>query len=340
MRKWKFPIVILTFLFIILLGVGFWVVFKPNTAIKDQTSIFIPSGSSYNDVLTILSENKILSSTQTFTWLASLMNYNDRTIRPGKYNIKPGMTNRQLIRKLRSGNQDPVKLVLNNIRFLSDLAGKASHYLEVDSLSMLQYLREPKVFQQYGFDVDNFLTMFIPNTYQIFWTASPQEFVDRMKKEFDTYWNKERLDALETNQLTPTSAYILASIVEKESNYNDEKSRIAGVYLNRLKNGIKLQADPTVVYAMGDFSILRVLHSHLTYDSPYNTYLNEGLPPGPICMPSLQSLEAVIHAEQHDFVYFCAKADNSGAHAFAVTYQEHLRNADAFARWLNERNIK
>lgn len=174
----------------------------------------------------------------------------------------------------------------------------------------------------------------------MFWTTSPEAFVKRMKKEYDNYWTVDRKNKIEVNNITPTEAYIIASIVEKESNYNPERPIIAGVYLNRYQAGERLQADPTVVFAIGDFSIQRVLYSHLKTESPYNTYLNSGLPPGPICMPSMASLEAVINAEKHNYKFFCARPDNSGIHVFAETYQEHLKNAGNFSKWLNSLNIK
>lgn len=325
---------------VIIGGFGYYYLYAPNTALAESKSIFVPTGSSYDDVEKQLISENIIKSAASFKAVAGMMRYTKANVPAGKYTFKPGMSNKTMVSKLRSGNQDPVDLVVNNVRFISDLAGKVGRYLQADSLTILNYLNDPAIFTKYGYTQENFLTMFIPNTYKLFWTATPDDFVERMAKEHKKYWSAERISAVEEHNLNPTTAYVLASIVDKESNYNAEKPRIAGVYLNRLKQGIKLQADPTVVYAMGDFTIMRVLHSHLLFESPYNTYLNMGLPPGPICMPSLQSLDAVINAEDHDFVYFCAKADNSGAHAFAVTYDEHLKNADAFARWLNEKNIK
>ena len=174
----------------------------------------------------------------------------------------------------------------------------------------------------------------------MFWTTTPEKFVARMKKEHDTFWTEERENKIKQHNLDKKQAYIVASIVEKESNYDPERPTIAGVYLNRLKAGEKLQADPTVVFAIGDFSIQRVLYSHLETDSPYNTYKYTGLPPGPICMPSIASLEAVINADKHEYMFFCAKADNSGIHVFAKDYSSHLKNAEAFANWLNSLNIK
>ncbi len=319
---------------------GFYHFFKSNNVlITEPKAFYIHSNANFEDVLKIMQDSNILKNVGTFKTVASFLKYQD-LVKPGKYILKPGMDNHEIISKLRSGNQDPQKVTINNIRMISDLAGKAARYFESDSLTILDYLKSPETVQQYGFNQDNFLTMFIPNTYEMFWTTTPEAFVKRMKKEYDEFWTDDRKNKIAANNLTPSEAYIVASIVEKESNYNPERPTIAGVYLNRYHAGERLQADPTVVYAVGDFSIQRVLYSHLKTDSPYNTYLNAGLPPGPICMPSMASLEAVINAEKHKYKFFCAKPDNSGIHVFAETYEEHLKNADNFSKWLNSLNIK
>ncbi len=316
-------------------------VLKQNTAfLAEKKVLYIPTGASYTQLVDSLSKDSIIGDFPSFRLTAKLMRYQEDHIRPGRYLFRKGMTNREMVGKLRSGSQDAPRVVINNIRLLSDLAGKAGRYFEADSLAFLNYLSKPETAAQYGMNQEQFLTMFIPNTYEMFWTTTPEKFVARMKKEYDNFWNDARKQALAEIKRTPTEAYILASIVEKESNYDPERPTIAGVYLNRLNVGEKLQADPTVVFATGDFSIQRVLYSHLQTDSPYNTYLNVGLPPGPICMPSIASLEAVIHAEKHDYFFFCARADNSGIHVFAKDYTSHLKNADAFSAWMNARNIK
>ncbi len=306
---------------------------------SESKTIYIHSDATFDDVLQIMKDSNVLKDISTFRTVAHLRNY-DTSVKPGKYILKPGMNNQQIAGKLRSGDQDPQKVTINNIRMISDLAGKASRYFESDSITFLNYLKDPEVAASLGYNQDNFLTMFIPNTYEMFWTSTPESFVKRMKKEYDNFWTQDRINKLTANNLTPTEAYIIASIVEKESNYTPEKPVIAGVYLNRLHAGERLQADPTVVFAMGDFSIQRVLYTHLKTDSPYNTYLNTGLPPGPICMPSMASLEAVINVDKHKYMFFCARPDNSGIHVFAETYQEHLKNADNFSKWLNSLNIK
>lgn len=312
-----------------------------NTKIsEDSKSIFIPSNSSFEDVVRILNDSSILVKESSFRTVAQIMRYNKDKVPAGRYVIKQGWSNHQLISKLRSGNQDPQNVVINNIRTIYDLAGKASKYFETDSTGFLSYFLNDSTSEKFGFNKDNFLTMFIPNTYQMFWTTTPEKFVSRMKNEYDDFWTNERQSKIKLHNLDKNQAYIVASIVEKESNYDPEKSTIAGVYINRLNSGEKLQADPTVVFAMGDFNIQRVLYSHLETDSPYNTYKYAGLPPGPICMPSVASLEAVINAEKHEYLFFCAKADNSGIHVFARDYNEHQKNAADFSKWLNSLNIR
>lgn len=305
---------------------------------EDSKAIFIPIDASFDDLMQIMTDSSILKSNASFLTVAKLMKY--KKPKAGRYLIKKNQSNREIITKLRSGDQDPHKIVVNNIRTIHDLAGKASRYFETDSLTFLQYLTDVNTASSFGFTNEDFLTMFIPNTYEMFWTTTPDKFVTRMKKEYDGFWDDEKLEKIKKHNLDKTQAYIVASIVEKESNYDPERPAIAGVYLNRLKAGEKLQADPTVVFATGEFTLQRVLFSHLKIDSPYNTYMYSGLPPGPICMPSVSSLNAVINAEDHEYMFFCAKPDNSGIHAFARDYGEHQKNAAAFSAWLNSLNIK
>lgn len=319
-----------------LVGKMLW---SPNVnPAQKEYELYIPTGASYSDVIDSLNQRKIIKDMTSFATVAKIKSFNKS--RPGRYVITDDMSNMQIINKLRSGNQDAENVVINNVRLISDLAGKASRYFEADSMRFLNYLTQPETAAKYGFTNENFLAMFIPNTYEMFWTATPEKFAERMNKEYQKYWTPERLQKIQKHNLDPKQAYTLASIVEKESNYDPERPTIAGVYLNRLKAGEKLQADPTVVFAVGDFTLQRVLYSHLKTDSPYNTYLYPGLPPGPICMPSLASLEAVVNATDHQYLFFCAKPDNSGIHVFAETYAEHQTNADAFAAWMNSLNIK
>ncbi|MBK6785783.1 MAG: endolytic transglycosylase MltG [Saprospiraceae bacterium] len=315
-----------------------------ETAIKNEKEnpyiLFIPPGSGFDDVFQILTRDSVLQNPSGFIKSAKLLKYKKEEVPPGKYIFNNTQSTKEVISKLRSGNQDPVNVVVNNVRTIEDLAGKIDEYFEVDSLTILEYFKQPEIQQEYKVNDETLMTLFIPNTYQMFWTTKPEKLLERMKKEHDKFWTQANLDKIKKWNLSPIQAYTLASIVEKESNYKPERPAIAGVYLNRIQQGMKLQADPTVVFATGQYDLKRVLYSHLEYDSPYNTYMYEGIPPGPIYMPSISSLEAVINAEKHNYIFFCAKADNSGQHVFASTLQEHNKNAELFSNWLNSIGIK
>jgi UPF0755 protein len=227
--------------------------------------------------------------------------------------------------------------VINKFRVKEDLAAFVSHRLEADSATLMNSLNDDVYLRPYDLDSQTCMALFIPNTYEFYWNTSVEQFLQRMKKEYEHFWNEERKNKAAALKLTPLQVTSLASIVEEETNYNPEKSRIAGVYLNRMKDKMMLQADPTVKFAIRDFSIRRVLNTHLAYVSPYNTYLNKGLPPGPICTPSIKTIDAVLNAEQHDYLYFCADPDKPGTHVFARTYHEHQLNAKRYQKWLMQR---
>jgi UPF0755 protein len=333
--------ILLFLIAIIALGyLGYTVVYKSNVWLNGQESynLDIPSGSGWEDVKGELYKNGIIVHRASFEWLARLMKYPDH-IKPGHYIISREMNNRELLSKMRSGRQDPVKLVFNNIRTREDLAGHISAQIEADSVSLSKLLNDPALTGKYGFTPSTILTMFIPNTYSVYWNISPAKFMERMHKEYDAFWNSKRQERLKEISLTRLETMTLASIVEKETNKNDEKPDVAGVYMNRLKQGWLLQADPTLVFALGDFSIKRVLNVYKKIDSPYNTYMYFGLPPGPICMPSVSSIDAVLNYRQHKYMYFCAREDFSGYHNFAVTQQEHELNAQRYQQALNRQGI-
>jgi UPF0755 protein len=249
------------------------------------------------------------------------------------------MGNKQIITKLRAKQQDPVNLVFNNIRIKEELAGHIAEQLETDSVSLLKLLNDAKYLDKLGFTPNTVMSMFIPNTYQVYWDISAEKFMEKMNKEYRVFWNEKRKARLSEIRLTELEAISLASIVEKETNQNNEKPDVAGVYINRLRDGWLLQADPTLVYALGDFSIKRVLNVYKTIDSPYNTYKYFGLPPGPICLPSISSIDAVLNYRQHKYMYFCAREDFSGYHNFAVTLNEHLLNATKYQQALDQKGI-
>ncbi len=323
----------------IIAAIGGQRIFGENTLHTEAKEIFIPSQSTFADVSQLLSQENILDNTSSFEWVAGLMKYTK--VKPGKYIIAPNLSNRELISKLRSGDQEPIKITISAARKIADIAGDVATKIEADSISILNALMDPSFLSEHGLSEESVISTIIPNTYEAYWTLDPKEFVDRMVKEHRKFWGqKGRLAAAQALDMTKQEVATLASIVEKESIQGDERPIIAGLYLNRLRQGIPLQADPTVVYGVGDFTIRRVLNKHLAHESPYNTYLNNGLPPGPICMPSISSIDAVLDADQHDYLFMCAKPGYNGSHLFAKTNAEHERNAGVYRRWLNSQGIK
>lgn len=313
--------------------------FSSNTKnIEDKTYLYIRTGSTYNDVLATLKEKDFLISADQFDKVARQRGY-DKKVRPGRYRIKPGMSNLELVNILAGGKQEPVKFTFNNIRLKKELAGKVGRNLEADSLRFETILGDDDYWKKFGFTAENCMVLFLPDTYEFWWNTDTDEFIDKMAKEYKKFWTDERKAKAKKIGLTQAEVSILASIVEKESNMRDERPTIAGVYMNRLNKGMKLQADPTVVFAVGDFTIKRVLNSDIQVDSPYNTYKYAGLPPGPICLPSKNSIDAVLNYKSHTYIYFCAKEDFSGYHNFATTYDQHLKNAAKFQKAMNERGI-
>ncbi|MCF8405690.1 MAG: endolytic transglycosylase MltG [Bacteroidales bacterium] len=317
------------------------VIFKPNTWAggEQSTFIYIPTASTFNDLETILYGNGIVVNRKSFDWLARRKNL-PKNIKPGKYQIQAGMSNNELINLLRSGQQTPINLIINSIRTKEDFARKISKQIEPDSLELITLLNDTLFLSTREVSPESALTLVIPNTYEVYWDITATELFDRMYTEYKKFWTPDRLAKAAELNMTPEEVYILASIVEKETNKNDEKAAIAGVYINRLKYNWRLQADPTVVFAWGDFSIRRVLNVHKQIDSPYNTYIYYGLPPGPIYVPSIASIDAVLNAEDHSFMFFCAKDDFSGYHVFSSTSAGHIINANKYRRALDQRNIR
>lgn len=261
-------------------------------------------------------------------------------LKSGYYFFKKGTSCNAFINTLRAGRQTPLKLTFNNARTLDDFATKIAGQLQMEKTELLHLLNDEKLTKSYGFDKADFIGLFLPNTYEVYYTISPKSFIDRMFKEYQRFWNAERKAKAKKLGYSPKEISILASIVDEETNKNDEKRRIAGVYLNRLKRGMPLQADPTLKFAVGNFSLKRILNIHKEINSPYNTYKYRGLPPSPIRQPSIAGIDAVLNAEKHNYLYFCAKADFSGYHAFAKTLAEHNRNANLYHRELNKRGIR
>lgn len=265
--------------------------------------------------------------------------YEER-IKPGNYAIRPGDSMRDICLRLLSGNQTPVRLIIPSVRTLDRLAGAVGRQLMVDSADVADILTDAQLIDSLGYSKETFPTLFLPNTYEVYWTMTPEQFIARMKKEHDRYWNTSRIAKAKAQGLTPEEATTLASIVDEETNKNDEKPLVAGLYLNRLKRGMLLQADPTVKFAHGKFDLRRILLAHLTIDSPYNTYKYAGLPPGPIRIPSIAAIESVLNPSKHNYIYMCAKEDFSGYHNFATTLSQHNANARRYQQALNKRGIR
>ena len=300
-----------------------------QTADGNDVSLYIPTNADYQYVKDELISLNVLKSKNAFNWLAKKSHY-DENVHSGRYILTDGMTNQQLINMLRMGYQTPVKVVFNNMRTVEQLAGRISEQIEADSLSIINEINNND-------EVD--ATTFIPNTYEFYWNTDADDFVNKMVAEHNRFWNDTRLQKAKDIKLTPREVSILASIVDKETTKTSEMPRIAGVYLNRLNKRWPLQADPTLVFALGDYNIRRVLDVHKNIDSPYNTYKYAGLPPGPICIPSIAAIDAVLNAEKHNYFYFCAKDDLSGYHVFAQNITEHNRNAEKYRKALNKNKI-
>ncbi len=311
-------------------------IYTPN--IKAETIIHIPTGATKSDVLQLLKEKNCIKNISNLQWVMEKKHYTGK-VRSGRFLLKKGMNNNQLVNMLRSGKQYPVALTFNNTRTLEEFAGKIAKQIEPDSLTLITALKNDTLVAQMGFTPNTVIAMFIPNTYQVYWNTSAADFIKRMHREYNKFWNSNRKNRAKQIGLTPIQVATLASIVDEETAKNSEKPRVAGVYINRLNKNIKLDADPTLKFALGDFTIKRVLNKHKKIDSPYNTYKYAGLPPGPIRQPSVSGLKAVLNYERHNYYYFCAKDDFSGFHAFARTLRQHNKNARAYQNALNKRKI-
>lgn len=317
-------------------------VYQPNVSIENakEQYFYIYSNYEFDDVVHDLYEKGYIIDRESFEWVSEKKSNFKNNIHPGRYLLKDGMSNNELIDLLRSGEQVPVKVTFNNVRTVAELAGKISANLECDSVEIMDLLTDTEFVTKYGFNKTTILTLFLPNTYEFNWNTSAEEAIQRMAEEYKKFWTDERKDKAKKLNLTQSDVAILASIVQAEQSvHSDERPIVAGLYINRLRQGMILQSDPTIIYAIGDFSIRRVLNKHKTFDSPYNTYLYKGLPPGPINLPSIKSLDAVLNYQQHDYIYMCAKEDFSGYHNFAKTYDQHLVYARKYQAELNKRKI-
>lgn len=309
-----------------------------NTRSGKTEYLYLRADDDFNDVISQLQEKALVKSPGKLTRVARYFKY--QTVLPGKYAVTDGMNNFTLIRNLSKGRQTPVRLTFNNIRTKEQLAGRLAAQLMPDSVEILTLLNDTAFLQRYALNPYNSVSLFLPNTYEMRWNLSAEALFDRMNTEYSRFWNDERKQKAAAIPLTPEEVITLASIVDAETNYTPEKPTVAGMYINRLKINMPLQADPTVVFGVSDFSIRRVTGAHLRVESPYNTYRNRGLPPGPIRIPSIAGIDAVLNYVKSDFIYMCAKETFTGEHNFATTWAEHQRNAAIYQKALNERGVK
>lgn len=335
--------VLIVLLFTVFLGGGVYAfhLYKlymlPNFKVEtgERVELYITKDTQFDEIIDDLQQHNAIIDVNAFRKMAQLKGLSTN-FKMGHYCIYDGMTNRAVVNKLLSGAQTPVKLTFNNIRFKQDLAKKISSQLALDSTSIMEELNNTSNFETYQVNSSTIMGLFIPNTYEVYWTMTPNQLLCRMHKEYTRFWNNKRIDKAKECGLSPMQVITLASIVEEETNKSYEKPLVAGLYINRLKRGIPLQSDPTVRFAIGNFGVHRILFEHLEFQSPYNTYLNAGLPPGPIRLPSIQGVDAVLNYKKHTYIYMCAKPSLNGEHNFARTLSQHNRNAQAYHRALRK----
>ncbi len=311
-------------------------IFKPN--VTQNYTLYINTEDNLDSITHRLEANKVLENYKAFKWVAKKKSYADN-IKPGKYILEKNKTTNEVVNMLRIGSQAPVNVTFNNVRSFEELAGKVAIFFQKDSLSFLKAFESKALREQTGFSKNEYPAMFIPNTYQMYWTDTPKDFILRMRQEYDKFWSEENLEKAKQIELTPIEISTMASIVQEESVKAEELPIIAGLYINRVKRNMLLQADPTIKYTIGDFTVRRVTNEMLATDSPYNTYKYRGLPPGPINFPEISSISAVLNYESHQYLYMCAKEDFSGYHNFSKTLSQHNRNAEKYRRALNRNRI-
>jgi UPF0755 protein len=343
-KKFKIILVVYIGLAVLLSVLGLYayqIFFQPNVLAgkKEPVAVYIRPGADFKQVMDSLLARQIVGDHISFRFVAKVLKYQE-LVKPGRYLLQPNMTNLAAVRKLRSGAQDPVKVTFNNVRTKKDLAGKICRNLLADSAKFLAQLNSPAETGKVGFDTTNILAMFLPNTYEMYWTVDEAELLKKMHKEYEKFWTPARKAKAEEIGLSPLKVSVLASIVEAETKKRDEAKVIAGLYMNRLQQNMRLEADPTVIYGIGNFAIRRLTFADLAFDSPYNTYRYTGLPPGPINLPPVQAIEAVLNYDKNKYIFMCAKEDFSGYHAFAETFAEHKVNAAKYRAALDRIGIR
>lgn len=339
-RKFLVALIVITSMVLTTLAFYAWqILVTPNVLVdKKERLVLIPEDADFKYVQNMLYDEDIVQDLVTWSLVAKLMDY-DQLIKPGLYELQANMTNVESVRLLRSGAQTPTRITFNNVRTLEELAGKITKGIALDSATLVTKLKAPDMPARFGLEAETFLGMFLPNTYEVYYTLSADDLLERMHREYQAFWNETRRAKAKEQGLSPEEVMTLASIVNAETVMRDEAPVVAGLYLNRLKRGIPLQADPTLIYALGDFSIRRVLNVHKEIDSPYNTYKNAGLPPGPINLPPLYAVEAVLNPAAHNYIYMCAREDFSGYHYFTASLAEHNRNARKYQQALNRMRV-
>lgn len=327
-------------LMLCIIGYSFYrKIYAPN--VKETVSILIPTGTSMNELIPIVAP--FLKNIDGFIWVAEKKNYPNK-IRPGKFRISEGMNNDELINHLRGGKAETITLTFNNQDTFEKLAGRVAQQIEADSSSLNEAFKDIDFITKNGFTPETAIAMYIPNSYDFYWNTSPEDFRERMLTEYNRFWTNGRKEKAKAQNLKPLQIITLASIVQKETAIVEERKTVAGLYLNRLHDFWPLQADPTIIFALKqkygqEKEYKRVLNKDLDIDSPYNTYANFGLPPGPIGMPDISSIDAVLNPENHTYYYMCASVEKIGYHKFAKTLQEHNKNAAAYQRWVSEQGI-
>lgn len=328
--------ILLFLLLILLLAGGFiaWKVFGPSVKVPEGKYLYIPTGSKMNGLIDSL-DKKNVADPRWFRRVASLLKF--RTVKAGRYEIKKGMSVFELARMLRAGNQSPLNLVIVKFRTKEAFCARAGRLFEFDSTAMMDFLNNPDSIQSSGLDTNSILLVVMPFTYTANWNTTPSKLFRQFESAYKKFWTSERKQKADSLGITPVQAGILASIIDEETNEKSDRPFIASVYLNRIRKGMLLQADPTVKFAMKDFGLKRILNEHLRTPSPYNTYLNKGLPPGPICTPAVETIDAVLDSPQTEYLYFVASSSFDGTHVFTTTYSDHLKYAREYQEALNKR---
>lgn len=342
MKKVVFIVLsIILFVIIVVIALSAWYLYNPNVYRVPESGYYlnVDKDDSFDDIFEQLNNDNVLKHPATFYTVARYTKSDDK-IKQGRYKIERGMNNHVLLQMLRNGLQTPLMFTFNNINYIEDFCGMAGRVLQMDSLQVLKVLRDEEFLNGLSVKPEMILGYMLPDSYEVYWTISPEGLIKRLVNESERFWQGERKQLLKQRGLNKDEVLIIASIIQKETNHLDEMPRMAGVYVNRLRRGIKLQADPTVKYAVGDLTLRRILYKHLETPSPYNTYYVQGLPPGVICAPNPATIDKVLNYEEHDLLFFCAEPGYNSRHVFAATNAQHERNRSRYHAWLRSEGIR